>query len=363
MKTIKSISEKTIVILSLLVVVTMTLSCSEEDLKIENSDATEISLNTADLTVGTVSTLVSFDPYEGEFPESIAVDHFGNIYVSMVRLQEIWKLDSDGNFIEVVASFPLFDGLFGVVGLSFDTRGNLYAGVVSPYEDIHGFWIISPDGEKERIPGSGAITSLNDVAISPNGTVYMTDSSGAVWRYTGSGQAEIWVKDETLEGTGAYGLPISIGANGIAIVSGQKMPFARNSGQKSVGGLLVANSEKGHLVYIPILKDGSAGEPFIVISDPTLFGLDGITMDPRGNIYGTANALYSVVQISRDGTSITEIAQGGLLDFPTGLAFGTGPDRHTLFVVNVAFGAPLETANPSVVSISLEPGQGRGGHH
>ncbi|HSI70325.1 MAG TPA: SMP-30/gluconolactonase/LRE family protein [Gillisia sp.] len=357
----KSIRKKTIVILALLVVVTMTLSCSEEDLKLESLDAPEMILNTADLTVGNISTLVSFDPYEGEFPESIAVDRFGNIYVSMIRLQEIWKLDPEGNFVEVVASFPLYDGLFGVVGLRFDTQGNLYAGVVSPFEDIHGFWIISPDGEKERIPGSGNITSINDVAISPNGTVYMTDSSGAIWRYTGSGQAEIWVQDETLEGTGDYGLPIPIGANGIVVVPGQKMPFARDSGQKSVGGVLVSNAEKGQLVYIPILKDGTAGEPFVVISDPALFGLDGITLDARGNIYGTANWLNSVVRISRDGSTITQIAQGGLLDFPTGLAFGTGTDRHTLFVVNVAFGAALEDANPSVVSISLEPGQGRGG--
>jgi sugar lactone lactonase YvrE len=139
------------------------------------------------------------------------------------------------------------------------------------------------------------------------------------------------------------------------------MPFARHTDQKSVGGVLVSNAEKGQLVYIPILQDGSAGEPYVVIRDPSLFGLDGITLDAWGNIYGAVNAGYSVVRISRDGTSITEIAKYGLLDFPTGLAFGTGTERHTLFVVNSAFGAPLEVANPAVIRISLEPGNGRGG--
>lgn len=362
MKTISLIRKKTIVILALLVVITMTMSCSDETLIDEIKDAPEMTLNSADLTAATITSLVSFDPYESEFSESIAVDRFGNFYVSMIQLQEIWKLDSQGNFLEIVASFPKFTGLFGgVAGLRFDARGNLYVAVTSPYEDVAGFYIINPDGEKERIPGTADIPVKNDVAIAPNGTVYMTDSAGAIWRYTGSGQAEIWIADETLEGTGAYGLGFPIGANGIVVVPGQKMPFARNSAQKSVGGVLVSNAEKGQLVYIPILTDGSAGEPFVVISDPALFGLDGITLDARGNIYGTANALHSVVRISRDGTTITEIAQGGLLDFPTGLAFGTGPERHTLFVVNTAFGAPLEVANPAVIRISLEPGNGRGG--
>ena len=357
MKTIKSIRKKTIVNLALLVVITMTMSCSEESLTIDNSVAPEATLITADLTASMITTFASFDPFSDEFPESIAVDHFGNIYVSMTDLQEIWKLDPEGSFEKVVASFPLDEGLFGVVGIRFDARGNLYAGVHSLDADVHGFYKISPNGEKERIPGSGDIVGINDVAISPNGTVYMTDSGGSVWRYTGSGQAEIWVQDETLVGTGDYGFPFKIGANGIVVVPGRKMPFARSSGEKSVGGLLVSNAEKGQLVYIPILTDGSAGEPFVVISDPTLFGLDGITLDPQGNIYGAVNVGYSVVRISKDGTTITEIAKEGLLDFPTGLAFGTGTERHTLFVVNAAFFGPLENANPAVISISIDPGQ------
>jgi hypothetical protein len=84
MKTIDAFRKKTIVILALLVVITMTMSCSDESLTDEITDVPE--MTTADLTVGTISTFTSFDPYKGEFPESIAVDHFGNIYVSMIRI-------------------------------------------------------------------------------------------------------------------------------------------------------------------------------------------------------------------------------------------------------------------------------------
>jgi hypothetical protein len=48
------------------------------------------------LALGEVSTVASFDAFSGEFPESIAVDRFGNIYVSMSGLGEIWQLDPSG---------------------------------------------------------------------------------------------------------------------------------------------------------------------------------------------------------------------------------------------------------------------------
>lgn len=92
-----------------------------------------------------------------------------------------------------------------------------------------------------------------------------------------------------------------------------------------------------------------------MVADPALFGLDGIRADARGNIYGAVNAGFSVVRISRDGTDISEIASGPPLDFPTGLAFGTGRERHTLFIVNAAFISPPEDANPAVLSVRVGP--------
>jgi sugar lactone lactonase YvrE len=311
------------------------------------------------LAGGEVTTLVSFDAFSAELPESIAIDRFGNLYVSMSLLGEIWKLDASGTFQEIVATFPL-GGLFGVVGLRFDARDDLYAANASDHVDARGVWKIGAGGAKERIAGTNDIPGPNDVAITPDGTLYITDSpTGAVWRVLPGGQAVMWVQDETLEGTGAYGLPIPIGANGIVHVPGMKMPFARGSDQASVGGLVVANAEKGQVVYVPILRDGSAGQPTVVTADPSLFGLDGITMDARGAIYGVANAGNKLVRISRDGTEISEIVSGPPLDFPTGLTFGIGRDRHTLFVVNSAIihflsNPPMPgNANPAVIAVHV----------
>jgi sugar lactone lactonase YvrE len=113
------------------------------------------------------------------------------------------------------------------------------------------------------------------------------------------------------------------------------------------------------VVYVPILPDGSAGQPTVVIADPSLFGLDGITMDARGTIYGVANAGNKLVRISRDGTDISEIVSGAPLDFPTGLAFGAGREQHTLFVVNSAFihflsDPPMPgNANPAIIAVHV----------
>lgn len=261
------------------------------------------------LALGEVRTIFSFDPFLVQLPESIAVDRFGNLYVSLPEFGEIWKLDPSGSCQEVVATFPE-EEFFGVSGLRFDARDVLYAANGSPDPDVHGVWKIGSGGAKDRIAGTEGILIPNDLAISPDGTLYITDSAGAVWRVLRGGAAELWVEDQTLEGTGAFGLGFGLGANGIVHVPGNKNPFARSSDLVSVGGLVVSNAEKGQVVYIPILPDGSAGQPSVVIAHPSLFGLDGITMDARGAIYGVANAGNKLVRISRDGTDISEIVSG-----------------------------------------------------
>jgi sugar lactone lactonase YvrE len=305
---------------------------------------------------GPITTVARFDVFAAQLPESIAVDRYGNIYVAMALLGEIWKLDPSGTFQEVVASFPTA-GLFGLMGLRFDARGDLYAANSADDQDARGVWKISPTGERERIAGTRTIPLPNDVAISPDGTLYITDSAtGAVWRSVRGAAAEIWVQDPTLEGTGAFGLPVPIGANGIVVIPGRG----------SAGGVVVANTEKGQLVHVPILQDGRAGQPTVVVSDPaSLFGLDGIAVDARGTIYGAVNAGNKVVRISSDGADVSEVLSGEPLDFPAALAFGTGLERHTLFVVNFSlihfFNDPptLDEANPAVIAVPVgAPGAG-----
>lgn len=230
------------------------------------------SIETADPVI---TTLTSFDASLMQLPESITLDNSGNIYLSMSPLREIWKLDSKGTFIEVFSSFQLEPGLFGVSGLRFDSNDNLYVAISSMDPDMNGIWKINSGVGKERIAGTGSILLPNDLTVLPNGTIYITDSAmGAIWRFLPGGQAEVWIQHESLEGNGKFGLPAPIGANGIAHIS------AGMAGTNKA--VIVANSEKGQVVKIPVLSDESAGEPVTLIANPdVLFGLDGITIDAK----------------------------------------------------------------------------------
>ena len=358
MTTIKHISKKTIMNLALLLSIIVIVACSKDTI----NDSVEPVTYDPDVQLN-LKTVASFDALKGQLPESITLDNSGNIYISMSPMREVWKLNPDGTFKEVKASFALEPGLLGISGLRFDTQGNLYVAVSSTLPDMNGVWKIKSNGEKDRIPGSADILVANDLTFSPNGTLYITDAvMGAVWRYNGSGEAEIWIQDKALEGTGAFGLGFPLGANGIVVTQDNKSPQGYNAknSQNQDGGVIVANSEKGQLVYIPIMNDKSAGKPIVLIANPeALFGLDGITLDQQGAIFGAVNFGNKIVRISGDNNSLSEVASGSPLDFPTSLTFGSGSDAHKLFITN--FGAihflsdpPMpENASPAVISVRL----------
>lgn len=337
-------------------------ACSARDPAVANPPAvTPVPAASEDSGIpaaGAATIVASFDVSAEELPESIAVDGTGNIYLSMAPLGEIWKLDRSGAFQEIVATFPTAPGLFGLSGIRFDAEGNLYVANSADHEEARGVWKISPSGDMERIAGTSGIPLPNDVAIAPEGTLYITDSAtGAVWRSRAGGAAEMWVQDEALEGTGAFGLPVPIGANGIVVVQGSGMFSGSGSAGASASGLVVANTEKGQVVYVPILQDGSAGQATVVAADPEfLFGLDGLAVDSRGTVYGAVNAANRVIRISGSGTDVAEVTSGEPLDFPAGLAFG---DRQTLLVANFSVihflhdPPTLEDARPAVIAVPL----------
>jgi sugar lactone lactonase YvrE len=274
-----------------------------------------------------------------ELTEGIAVDKVGNVFVSSTPAGELWKITPGAAGPEVFATVDGINpaaGDLGLVGLAVDAPGNVYATVVSfSNPDANGVWTFDGrTGEATKVPGSEAIVLGNAIAFDKRGNMYVTDSAiGAVWRVSkGGGSAEPWLVDETLAGTGILGVGIDIGANGIAYRHGH---------------LLVANTEQGTIVEIPVLPDGSAGEPAVVAADPAIFGIDGIALDVHGDVYAAVIAQAAVKKISLS-PSVTVETLGDA--FPvldaSSVAFGTGMGkRSTLYVVNygvfsqAAFGA------------------------
>lgn len=256
--------------------------------------------------------------------EGIAMDGDGNLYVSHSPVGELWRIEPDAAGPEVFGSVPDWDGGagFGLLGLGIGPDGGVYAGAAAGASS--GVWRFDPhDGSASRVPGTEAIGFANSMAWDGRGTMYVTDTAaGSVWRVPRNGVAGPWIQDGLLIGTGEFGLG-PLGANGI-VVDGRTV--------------YVAVTEQASIVAIPILRDGSAGEPFIHAQDAALGAVDGIALAKNGDIYAAVIGQSTIVRVGTDGSVhiVASAAAGdvGILD-DSSIAFGTQPDnRRSVFIVN-----------------------------
>lgn len=272
--------------------------------------------------------------YDAPFlPEGITMDKQGNLFVGLANQAEVRMITPDGTE-STLASLPV--GGFGLLGLAVDAPGNVYAAVATADGVSNGVYRVSRDGTSEQLPGSAAIFVPNGLVFDKQGNLFVTDSVlGAVWQIPRGGSAQLWLQDPLLEGTGEFGFGVPIGANGITYRQGV---------------FYVANSEKGHIVRIPVNNDGGPGTPEVLIAGPDLVGADGLALDVHGDIYAAIVAQDKLIKINHDDTTMTVLATEGL-DSPASLVFGTGKgDRQTVFITNFAL---FTGANPGVVKLDV----------
>jgi sugar lactone lactonase YvrE len=270
-----------------------------------------------------LQTVVTFDAHAHEYPEGVAIDASGNVYVSLSSIGEIRRIATDGTQttlgqIHVAGGYTL--------GIALGPDRTIYIAVpATPAKDL-GLWAIASDGTMTRLSALDPKGFPNDVVVDAEGNAFVSDSSlGAIWRVTSDGGTSIWIQHPLLEGDRtAFGF----GANGLELRD---------------GALFVNNTSKGSIVRIPIRRNGTAGRPMVFFQDPALVGADGLAFDSVGNAYITTDGLQNtLVRVSAEGTvQILASAEDGL-DYPASVAFGTGVDTSTLFIANVgvAFGTP-----------------------
>jgi sugar lactone lactonase YvrE len=288
-----------------------------------------------------IETVVSFNPAAGEFPEGVAVDVKGTAYVSLINpIAEIRKIARSGTQ-SVLAHFDV-PGI-GPLGLAVDAPGRLYAAMSTFDPGTRGVYRVRSDGSSSRLPGTGAIQFPNGLALDPRGTLYVTDSiGGSVWRIARGGSAQEWFHSSLLTGTGAFGMPFPIGANGIAV-------------QKHA--VVVTNTERASIVRIPIDHHGGAGSPSVLAEGPELFGSDGLALDVFGNAYVAVNPQSTLVRLGRGGSLSTLATAADGLDNPASLAWGTSRgDRKSLFITNFSLFSSSPT--PGLLKAAMGvPGQ------
>jgi sugar lactone lactonase YvrE len=293
---------------------------------------------------GHVTWIWTYDPAAGQFPEGIAVDKQGNIFVSMAQLGQIRKISPDGT----ESLFYQFPAGAGLLGLAVDAPGNVYVCVFTGGAGpLQGVWRIDEDGgSAERLPGTQSIFLPNGLAFDKEGSLYVTESyvpdsmppAGAVWRIPRQGEAELWLQDSTLlGGLGEVpGYP-PLGANGIA--------FHHNR-------LYVASTERGLIAQVPVLPNGSPGELSVVVQAPALYMIDGIALDVLGTIYAALIGQNRVVTVNRTSGSVAQLAgEADGVDGPASLAFGTGHgERRSLYFTNYSI---ISQAHPGVLMMDV----------
>ena len=325
------------------------------------------------LRVGNAQSFLRLNP--GNYPEGIAVGERGVVYLGNRRddgahfVSEILAIARDGS-VSTVAELAELEhdgdpGDDGVLGLAVDSRGAVYAAVVSPDPSVHGVWRITCNGSRRtRLAGSERMTFPNALTFDARGNLYVTDSfGGAVWRFRlvgtrrhpAYGIGRPWAEHELLAPApdDPLGFPLP-GANGIG--------FDRPN------RLYVANTEKGLIAQVPINRDGSAGEATLVATG--LATADGLAVDARGAVHvvipghailGTS-PLVRVDPRTGSTTAGVAPAEWGEFDVPLSLAFGTGSHRTSILATNGDLpGIPPEARLPGVVEVNVGvPGSSAG---
>jgi sugar lactone lactonase YvrE len=286
----------------------------------------------------TLGTFPGFTTTAG-VPEGVAVDRAGNVYVS-VKVDsddQVWKYSPSG---AGTLLSDLGESMGSVGGLAIDNAGNIYA---CRALDNPGVYQITASGAAIKLPGTDQIAAPNALAIDNQETLYVTETfsgdlasgefgQGGIWRIAKGGTAQLWLRDELLTGLPPALFPYPVGANGIG--------FYNND-------LYVANTDKGLVVRIPVLQDGSPGSPEVwkTVEDvlesllyhspafPVM--LDGLTIDTDGNVYVAVVSRNAIVRINANDRSQETVAAYSdcPLDAPASMALNARQD--TIFITNL----------------------------
>ncbi|WP_042397856.1 SMP-30/gluconolactonase/LRE family protein [Streptacidiphilus carbonis] len=273
-------------------------------------------------SLGRARIAAHFDLLKGQQPENIALAPDGSEDVTFAGARQVARVTASGS-TRILATLPEpADGGVHTPVLTFALTtgivragdGTLYVLYATGTADLTGLWRIRPGGTPQRIAALPANGLPNGLALDRHtGTLYITDSVlGVIWRVpvTG-GEPTIWSAAPELASTGF------LGANGLKIHN---------------GAVWATNLDRGTVLRIPVLADGSAGT--VQTRATGLPGIDDFTFTGHGDqILAAVNGPSEVALIQPDGShSIVLTAADGLQN-PTSIALRGG----TAYVLSAAY--------------------------
>ena len=262
------------------------------------------------------------------FPEGIAADKAGNIYVATFDFTQpnvIYVFNRSGH-VQTTIDVP-----GAPLGLAFDGDGKLYVANFGQGNVLR----FSPPFSAGSLPAVITITDcagpptcgLNAITFDTSGNLYVSDSfGGRIFKVASPGSStpapsSVFFVDERLR-PGSHGFP-PFGANGLAF-------------DKS-GHLFIANTADDRVFKLTI---GGTPDPLVTFAE-SINGADGIVFDDSGRLWVAANQADEVVALNAKGRVVErrgsfqgigrDGAAKGLL-FPASIVISRG----SIFVTNAA---------------------------
>lgn len=241
---------------------------------------------------------------EGAFTGGIegpAVDRAGNLYaVNFAENGTIGKVTPNGE----ASVFVKLPGKSIGNGIRFDRDGNMF---IADYIGHNVLQVKKGSTEVAVWAHRSEMSQPNDLAISPNGTIYLSDpnwaeNTGRLWMVDAARQIVLLE-----EGMGT--------TNGIEVSPAGRYLYVNESVQRTVWKYDI--TEEGKIAN---------KTKFLTFAD---FGMDGMRCDEKGNLYITRYDKGTVAIVSPEAVVLKEVHLKGKK--PSNITFG-GADGKTCFV-------------------------------
>jgi sugar lactone lactonase YvrE len=291
-----------------------------------------------------LDVVATFDPAQGQLPESVTIDDAGNLYMSMSNT--VTKLTPQGQF-SVFGTLPI-SGIFAL-GVKVGPDGCVYTVSTSLNPTINGafVWkICSPDNVVLVTPLNQS-GHPNDLAFDDDCNLYVTDPLlGIVYKVLPNGTPSVWLSDPLLLPNFASPVLVilPVGVDGIAF-------------DKQKKNLYLSNLDYGRVMRVPF-HNGAPGAISVFVEDPQIQGSDGIAFDNAGNLFVAVNFNDRLAELDHQGR-ITILAAGPPLDGVSSMVFGARKhDESTLYIASSAFarafGIQAGTPHPALLKASVQ---------
>ena len=278
-------------------------------------------------------------PGKFSFPQNIAIDELGNVYVTDLGNMRVQKFNNDGTFLNAWGSSgtgpgqfhsPAGIAVFNATVYVVDTQQNR----VQQF-DLDGNFI-STWGDQGENPGQFFLP--NGISVGTNGTIYVADTGNQrIQKFTSDGEFILeFGESDSYGGQFIFPLGVEVDNQGNVYVS-----------DPSKNKIFKFNSEGG---LYQSFGPNFGGFPMMP---------QGMVIDPFGNIYVADTGYDRILRITPEGATLNTWGSMGIADGQFKMPKDIALDKNgNLFVVDSngqriqKFGSPIA---PTVVDTTLEP--------